>query len=124
MFNRSYIAGHEEHLHFIPDQTLSKLKKAFRQVKNQEETITLIKALSDSTKFSIILLLTEVEELAVTDISEILDLSQSAVSHALADLKKLDIVDCKRCGQLRCYFLKEQVKGRTSVLQQLTKVLT
>lgn len=112
MNNRSHnkvLSTHQSDLH--------PLQGALRQIREQRETFHLMKALTDPTKLSIFLLLNQVEDLPVKDISAILDLSSSVVSHALADLKKLGLVDCRSCGQLRCYFLKPQVKERESVLQ-------
>jgi len=122
MLKHSYIKSSENNPYFIPEHTLSKLKRSFRNIKNQKDSIAIIKALSDPTKLSVFLLLTEVEELPVTVLSEILDLSQSTVSHALADLKKLGIADCRSCGQSRCYFLKDPEKDRNSIIQLFTHV--
>jgi len=121
MHNRSYIDGHKGHPHYISDKSLKSLKKAFGG-KNKQDDITLIlKNLSDPTKLNIYLLLHKVDEIPVTDICHILDLSQSTVSHALSDLKKLDLVDCSRCGQLMCYSLKKQPAKRKNLLSVIEK---
>ena len=89
MLNRSYVSCHDGHPHHISDQDVKSLKKAFKDVGKNQGTIQILKTLSDPTKLSIYLLLHRVDEIPVTDIGLILDLSQSAVSHALSDLKKL-----------------------------------
>ena len=124
MLNRSYVSGHEGHLHHISDQDVKSLKKAFKDVGKNQGTIQILKTLSDPTKLSIYLLLHRVDEIPVTDIGLILDLSQSAVSHALSDLKKLSLVESNRCGQLICYSLKKQTKKRTSLLSIFEKFFT
>ena len=124
MLNRSYITGHEGHLHHISDKDVESLKKAFKGVGKNQDTIQILKTLSDPTKLSIYLLLHKVDEIPVTDMGLILDLSQSSVSHALSDLKKLNLVECSRCGQLMCYSLKKQPKKRTSLLSIFEKLFT
>lgn len=71
----------------------------------EEELVRIIRNLSDPTKLKIYVLLNKVEEISVTDLTQILNLSQSAISHALADLKNLGLIECHRCGQLICYSL-------------------
>ncbi len=123
MLNRSYIIGHEGHPHHISNKDVESLKKAFKDVGKNQDTIQILKTFSDPTKLSIYLLLHKVDEIPVTDIGLILDLNRSAVSHALSDLKKLDLVECGRCGQLMCYSLKKQSKKRTSFLSIFEKFL-
>ncbi|PIP56178.1 hypothetical protein COX05_04410 [candidate division WWE3 bacterium CG22_combo_CG10-13_8_21_14_all_39_12] len=107
MFNRSYIDGHKDHPHYIADSTIASLKKNVSFTSEEEEIVNTIRSLSDPTKLKIFLVLHKVDEIAVTDIAIILNLSQSAVSHALSDLKKLGLVTSQRCGQLTCYSLVE-----------------
>ena len=53
------------------------------------------KALSDSTRIKIINLL-EKSELCVCDISVILNMTKSAVSHQLKNLREINLIKCKR----------------------------
>jgi len=122
MLKRSYISGHESHSHYNTDKDIRILKKKLQNANKDQDKITVLKNLSDSTKLSIYLLLNKIDEIPVIDICYILDLSQSAVSHALSDLKKLDIVECNRCGKLICYSLKRQPKKRTTFLSIFKKV--
>lgn len=121
MHNRSYVNGHEGHLHYLSGKTINSLKKKFRD-KRDEEALIILKNLSDPTKFCIYMLLHEVDEIPVTDIVTILNLTQSSVSHALSDLKKLGLVESNRCGQLVCYSLKKQPKKRESLLSVFGKL--
>jgi len=117
MNNRSYIHGHEGHPHYIPDPVLQKLQDKFeRDAATHAEIALVLRNLSDPTKLRIYQLLHEVEEIPVSDIVQVLGISQSAVSHALADLKRLDLVESKRCGQLMCYRLKQQTDDKRSIL--------
>lgn len=105
MFNRSYIKGHEGHPHYITDSKVLSLQKTVSFSVEEEELVRIIRHLSDPTKLKIYLLLHKVEEISVTDLTQILGLTQSAVSHALSDLKNLGLVESHRCGQLICYSL-------------------
>ena len=122
MFKRSYINGHEGHPHHIDDKKVLLLKNAFKDANKHQDIILVLKNLSDPTKLSIYILLQKVDEIPVTDICHILDLNPSAASHALSDLKKLDLVQCSRCGQLMCYSLKKQPKRRMSILSIFKQV--
>lgn len=122
MNNRSYIAGHKGHPHYITDQSIRLLKKDFNKKNKHQDILNVLKALSDKTKLKIYLLLHEVEEIAVTDICHILNIKQTTASHALSDLKKLKLIDCKRCGQLVCYSLKQQPKKRNLWLKFIDKL--
>lgn len=110
MFNRSYIQLHKDHPHYITDFRVLSLQKGTKLSVEEEELLKIIRNLSDPTKLKIYLLLTKVKAMPVTDITQILGLSQSAVSHALADLKNLGLVECYRCGQLICYSLSNGKK--------------
>jgi len=75
----------------------------------------MLRTISDPTKLKILLLLHQVKEIAVSDITLTLGTSQSAASHALADLKKLHLVQSHRCGQLTCYSLVTDSKKQKLV---------
>ena len=110
MFNRSYVLGHEGHPHYLNDAEVGPLRSVIELAEDDGKLLTIVKALSDATKYKIYLLLQQVEEIPVSDIVNILNLSQSSVSHALADLKFLDIVESHKCGKLICYSLKNSKK--------------
>lgn len=107
MLNRSYIHTHEGHPHFLTDSKFLSLQKRVKLSVEEEELLRIVRNLSDPTKLKIYLLLAKVKAMPVTDITQILGLSQSAVSHALTDLKNLGLLDCYRCGQLICYSLNK-----------------
>lgn len=64
------------------------------------------KALSDSTRIKIINLL-EKSELCVCDISVILNMTKSAVSHQLKNLREINLIKCKRKGKEIWYTLAD-----------------
>lgn len=105
MSNRSYIQGHEGHPHYVTNSKISSLQKTVSFSAEEEELVRIIRNLSDPTKLRIYLILHKVEEIPVADLTQVLGLSQSAISHALSDLKNLGLVECHRCGQLICYSL-------------------
>ncbi|MBI2074292.1 MAG: winged helix-turn-helix transcriptional regulator [Candidatus Levybacteria bacterium] len=111
MFNRSYIIRHEGHPHYLSDAKLLSLQKKVSFSTEEEELVRIIRNLSDPTKLKIYLLLHKVEEISVTDLTQILGMSHSAISHALSDLKNLGLVESHRCGQLICYSLLNGKKG-------------
>lgn len=122
MLNRSYIVRHKGHPHYIQDsKLLFLLRKANSQI--NEKNLEVVKNLSDPTKLKIYLLLARVKEIPVSDIKQILGLSQSAISHALSDLRKIGLVEAHRCGQLICYSLKNNKrKGILSFLERLSRI--
>src|SRR3989338_827103 len=110
MFNRSYLQGHEDHPHYPTNSTLLSLQKTINLCPEEEGLLRIIRNLADPTKLRIYIILHKVKEISVADLTQILELSQSAVSHALADLKNLGLVKSQRCGQLICYSLKVNKK--------------
>lgn len=64
------------------------------------------KALSDSTRIKIINLL-EKNELCVCDISSILNMTKSAVSHQLKNLRELNLIKSRKIGKEVWYTLAD-----------------
>lgn len=70
------------------------------------ELAEFFKAFSDPTRLKIILALSK-KELCVCKISDIVQMSQSAVSHQLKYLKNINIVKCRREGKSIMYSLSD-----------------
>lgn len=121
MYSRSYIESHKGHPHYVTNRTIKSLQKNYGDIDSQSDLVEVLRNLSDPTKLKIYLLLHKVEEIPVTDIVNVLGISQSVASHALADLKDLDLVEGTRCGQLMCYSLKRQPKKRNNLLSVIEK---
>jgi ArsR family transcriptional regulator, zinc-responsive transcriptional repressor len=67
-----------------------------------ENASLIFKALSDPTRIRILYLLSQ-EECSVNHIAEVLDLSQSAVSHQLGMLRNMRLVRFRREGKTLIY---------------------
>lgn len=120
MNNVSYINQYEKS--FATQATSScNVSQVLSAIRNNTETLRIVKALCDPTKLSVFLLLNQSQELTVNTLAEILNMSQSAISHALADLKKFGLVDCRSCGQLRCYFAKKLPPEKSKSLALFTQ---
>ena len=79
--------------HLMPDETLLDIADFY-------------KALSDSTRIKIINLLSE-NELCVCDISSILNLTKSTVSHQLKNLKSMNLIKSIKRGKEVWYSLAD-----------------
>ena len=71
------------------------------------EVADLFKVFGDSTRARIICALS-ISELCVCDLSSLLDMSQSAVSHQLRTLKQARIVKNRRSGKVVYYSLDDE----------------
>lgn len=84
----------------------------YRQLMNEREEealfemADLFKVFGDSTRIRILYSMF-VQELRVSDISEYLDMSVSAVSHQLRILKQAKLVRCRREGKTVIYTLAD-----------------
>lgn len=67
-----------------------------------EEASRMFKALGDGTRIKILYLLSQ-EECSVNHIAEVLEMSQSAVSHQLSTLRNLRLVKYRREGNTFLY---------------------
>ena len=80
-----------------------------------KELIRAFKALSDSTRLRIFLLLME-RELCVCELMFILDMPQSRISHQLRLLRDADLVEDKREGRWIIYAMPRSVKENVAPL--------
>lgn len=80
-----------------------------------EETLLYIsdfyKALSDSTRIKIINVL-EKRELCVCDISSLLNMTKSAVSHQLKNLREMNLIKSRKVGKEVWYTLADEHVSR------------
>ncbi len=74
--------------------------------KTIEKLASFYSIFADPTRLSIVCLLSE-QELCVNDIAEIMDMSQSRISHQLAVLRQHDIVSYYRNGKQVLYVLSD-----------------
>ena len=81
------------------------LKEYMPQNKDIKNLSLFFYGFSDFTRLKIIILLT-IKPMCVGDISSLLSLNQSTVSHQLKILKSLDMVACDRSGKSVVYYIK------------------
>lgn len=70
-----------------------------------EGIVSFFSVFADSTRVRILSALA-ITEMCVTDISRVLDINQTTVSHQLRFLKNIGIVKCNRFGKVIFYSLK------------------
>ncbi len=85
---------------------VSKIKKRIHTVEKVNAIAAIFQALSDATRMKIILSLRE-SELCVCDISQVLGMSLSAVSHQLRVLRNLRLVKYRNEGRMVFYSLND-----------------
>jgi len=86
---------------------VKKIKKTLINEETLYDVAELFKAFADTTRIKIISVLKE-EELCVGAISELINVSQSAVSHQLRVLKNSKIVKPRREGKQMYYSLDDE----------------
>lgn len=87
---------------------IRKVSSALKKDQLLDQRVKIHKLLSGETRFKIIKLLADLNELCVCDMAEILDISVSAVSHQLKLLRKENIVSTRREGQTIYYSLADK----------------
>ena len=89
------------------------LKKNNKHIKTESD---LCDVLSDPTRVKILLLLKHHDELCVSDIASILNISISAISHQLSLMERSNIVTNQKMGKMVCYMLDTNDKKLTKMV--------
>jgi ArsR family transcriptional regulator len=88
--------------------------ESYRQEAKEQISSTDIRMLSkmgDETRFTILGVLEAADsELCFCEITPLLDVSESAVSHALSDLRDVDLIRRKKRGRWRYYELTDRAE--------------
>jgi len=84
---------------------------------NREKQAQIFKALAHPTRLAIVEKLLE-DERCVNDIKDFFDATQSNISQHLNILKYSGIVDFRKNGSSRCYFIKNKEKIK-KIIQSL-----
>lgn len=92
--------------HSINMEAIEKIKKMLNDEKEIDLLSKMFKALSEPTRLRIIYILSK-SSLCVCDISTILDITQSSISHHLRVLRDASLVKFKREGKLVIYSLDD-----------------
>lgn len=95
------------HIFCFNKNKVNKIKKAILPIESLRMLSEVFKAISDVTRLKIILALKD-EELCVCDISHILGVSLSAVSHQLRILRNLKLVKYRSQGKMVFYSLADR----------------
>jgi DNA-binding transcriptional ArsR family regulator len=72
-------------------------------IEKMEDAAYTLKAISNGTRLCVISLLSEKEELNVSQLVEELNCEQSLLSHHLTDMRAKGILNCRRDGK-NCYY--------------------
>ena len=95
----------------LDQEKMAKIKEAILRSNDVlDELADLYKVFGDSTRVKILTALTQ-SEMCVSEISEFLDITQSAVSHQLRVLKTSGLVKIKRDGKNIYYSLADEHVG-------------
>ena len=99
------------------NESKEKLKLINSELRKLSQIINVI---GNEVRFKILFLLLQNEKLCVCDLSDILEMNQSAVSQHLRKLKDRNIVQTDREGQTIYYYLTQENKN---ILQDIFKYL-
>lgn len=99
----------------VHEDKVSLIRKRLPKEEEMYDLAELFKVFGDSTRMKILFSLFE-SEICVCDIAEILNMTQSAVSHQLKILKQAKLIKSRRMGRSVIYFLADD-HVRTIVAQ-------
>lgn len=95
----------------LSEEDRKSLKSDIEEFVSDERLInflsTIFKAMGDPTRLKIIFLLSK-SPLRVNEISELLNMSQSSISHQLAILRNQELIKVKRIGRYAIYSLDDE----------------
>ncbi len=94
-------------LKFVNEDKTNRVRKLMRSDDIIIRLAETFKVLGDPTRTKIIFALS-VEELCVCDIANLLDMSDSAISHQLRTLRNLRLVKYRRAGKMVFYSLDDR----------------
>lgn len=90
---------------------------------NPDSDLTALKTLGNETRYIIVRLLAAAEqELCVCEITPVVDVSESAISHALSDLYEAGLVTRRKDGTWRYYEATERAMAVLEVLDTTRRV--
>lgn len=92
--------------HFMQDSELMDIKSNLEKEKKLHKLSKIFKAIGDQNRLKIIYVLS-LSPLCVCDIADLLDMTQSSISHHLKVLRDLNLVKFERQGKLVVYSLDD-----------------
>lgn len=99
-------------------EEVTKLRKAFHDAVDNDRAV-LLRALSDPGRLRIVKLLCENDEICVSDIASVFEMSLPAISQQLKVLELSGIVYKERMGQMICYRLRKD----NQIIRPLLKLI-
>jgi DNA-binding transcriptional ArsR family regulator len=94
-------------IEFIDRVKVEKVRKALKSAEAVATLAETFKILGDPTRIKIAFALSK-EELCVCDIANLLNVSQSAVSHSLRTLRQMKLVRFRKEGKIAYYTLDDE----------------
>lgn len=91
----------------LSDKEVLAIQNSYASDKELEKVVNLFKLFGDQTRLNILLSLFK-QELCVHDICKVVDMSQSAVSHQLRNLREAKLVKSRRDGKEVLYSLDDE----------------
>jgi len=91
----------------IQKKMVEKIRKNMRSQEVIDKLSRTFSVLGDSTRTRIIFALSKAE-LCVAELSMVLEMSHSAISHQMRTLKDLDLVRCRKEGRRAYYSLNDE----------------
>lgn len=91
----------------IHNETIQRVKKNFQKEEIIIDTAEFFKVLGDATRMKILSALFQ-EEMCVCDIANLLNMTQSAISHQLRVLKQTRLVKYRKEGKVVYYSLEDE----------------
>ena len=92
---------------YVHEDIVQKVQKSMPDEDELYDLAELYKVFADSTRIKILYVLFE-SEMCVCDIAQLLEMSQSAISHQLRVLKQSKLVKCRREGKTIFYSLADE----------------
>lgn len=126
MHTRSHVTGHERLRRLLGaedgEDAVQRRLAALDEVEDAasvgvEADLRALSALANETRYRIVRLLAAAEgELAVAELDAVLEVSQSAISHALSELSEAGLVQRRRDGTWRYYSETDRAARLVAVL--------
>lgn len=91
---------------YISDEELEKMRDSYPEVEEFYQLSELYKIMSDPNRLKIIFAL-RMHEMCVSDLSKLLNQSQSSISHALANFRTLNLVRYRKENNCTLYSLSD-----------------
>lgn len=91
----------------LDKHTQSLVRQYDLQGNNLKSLADFFGALSDSTRIRLVTALS-ISSMCVTDLSQLLGINQTTVSHQLRNLRTIGVVDYRRQGKVLFYYIKNK----------------